>query len=545
MDLNKIYNCDCIDGLKEMSDNSVDLIVTSPPYDDLRKYGEDESRWTFDKFKEISTELYRVLKKGGVMVWVVGDQVKNGGETGTSFRQALHFMDIGFKLHDTMIYEKNSSSFPARRDGKRYTQIFEYMFVFVKGKIRDDIKLIADKRNKWSGWTSWGKQTQYDDEKKIEMAKTINPVPEFSLRTNIWKYNVSFNDKTKHPAVFPEKMVEDHIVSWTNEGDVVLDPFMGSGTTAKMCKLLNRNYIGFEVNKDYFEESLTRIAKHEGKSIVDQFAETEVEGESLSYKEDDEEVIAEKSKLFAKLIEDLNTYFNEQSLQTLKTLKLTFESKANTKKVEKMKNKPLNGLDIKVNEYVDLGLPSGTLWAKCNVGATKPEEYGDYFMWGSTKPDNDKPCDWAHAPLNNDSRSFNSTYFNAYKSEWLDGDVLKLEYDAAHVNMGVAWRMPTQDDFFELVEHTNNEWVFDYEGSGVNGYLFVSKVNGNTLFIPASGNRWNKSTDGRGDFADLWSSSLLADCPRNAWRFYFFLDGKSPDLSVVDRCCGCCVRGVI
>ena len=153
MELNRIYNCNCIEGMKQMADNSVDLTVTSPPYDQLRDYGSvvDENTWNFEVFKGIAKELYRVTKPGGIVVWVIGDAVINGGETGSSFRQALYFIDCGFKLHDTMIYEKNSSSFPASRTSKRYTQIFEYMFVFVKGKIRNDILLLADKPNKWAG----------------------------------------------------------------------------------------------------------------------------------------------------------------------------------------------------------------------------------------------------------------------------------------------------------------------------------------------------------------------------------------------------------
>ena len=223
--------------------------VNSPPYDNLRTY-QGTCNWNFDIFKPIAEELYRVTKPGGIVVWIVGDAVINGGETGSSFKQALYFQEIGFKIHDTMIYEKNSSSFPAKLTSKRYTQIFEYMFVFVKGKIRNDITLIADKRNKWAGWTNWGQKSQYDNEGNLNKTSNIKPIPEYSLRNNIWKYNVSFNDKiVKHPAVFPEQLAEDCILSWSVEGDTVLDPFMGSGTTAKMALLNNRNYIGFEINQ--------------------------------------------------------------------------------------------------------------------------------------------------------------------------------------------------------------------------------------------------------------------------------------------------------
>ena len=343
LETNKIYNCNCIDGLKLLDDNSVDLTVCSPPYDNLRTYGStvNEETWNFDTFKPIAEELYRVTKKGGVVVWVVGDAVVNGGETGSSFKQVLYFQECGFKLHDTMIYEKNSSTFPARADSKRYSQIFEYMFVFVKGKIRDDIKLIADKKNKWFGWTNWGQHSQYDTDGNLVKAKNIRPIPEFSLRTNIWKYSVSFNDKTGHPAVFPEKLAEDHIRSWSCEGDLVLDPFMGSGTTAKMALLNNRNYIGFELNKDYYEKSLERVAKYEGKvndkltgiTIMDEVGESEMD---LQCDIDNDKEIEGKTELFNNLIDEMNKYFNEQSLGILKNLKLTFVSKSNDERVKKV-----------------------------------------------------------------------------------------------------------------------------------------------------------------------------------------------------------------
>ena len=203
-----ILNDDCCNVMRLMKENNifVDLTVTSPPYDDLRTYN-NSSSWDFNKFKEVAKLLYDITAEGGVVVWVVGDAVIKGSESGSSFRQALYFMECGFKLHDTMIYEKNGAAFPARRGSKRYTQIFEYMFVFVKGKIRNDIKLIADKRNKWAGWTNWGQHTQYDSEGNLVKAQNIKPIAEFSLRTNIWKYNVSFNDEiSKSPFIYVTKI---------------------------------------------------------------------------------------------------------------------------------------------------------------------------------------------------------------------------------------------------------------------------------------------------------------------------------------------------
>lgn len=255
IELNKIYNESNIDTCKRINDNTIDLVVTSPPYDGLRNY----NGYCFE-FETLAKELFRIIKPGGVVVWVVGDATINGSETGTSFRQALYFIECGFNLHDTMIYEKNSSAFPAKPDSKRYTQIFEYMFVFSKGKIREDIRLIADKKNKYAGFTNWGKLTYYSTEGKDEREGKIKPVPEYSLRNNIWKYTTSCEkDKTGHPAIFPEKLAEDHILSWSNEGDIVYDPFMGSGTTAKMAYLNNRKYIGSEISEEYYKIILERL----------------------------------------------------------------------------------------------------------------------------------------------------------------------------------------------------------------------------------------------------------------------------------------------
>lgn len=340
MEINNVYNVDCLTGLKQLNSNSINLTVTSPPYDNLRTYN-NITDWSFDIFKPIAEELYRVTKPGGIVVWIVGDATINGGETGSSFKQALYFQEIGFKIHDTMIYHKNSSSFPARIDSKRYTQIFEYMFVFVKGKIRNDIKLIADKRNKWAGWTNWGQHSQYDVQGNLVKTQNIKPIPEFSLRTNIWKYNVSFNDKiVKHPAVFPEQLAEDCILSWSVEGDTVLDPFMGSGTTAKMALLNNRNYIGFEINEEYYNGILKRLDKFKN-SNKNEVIETDVnvDGELISCQvnnKDTDKELEEKTKLFNNLVEQLNTYFNEQSLSILKTLTLTFKTEANDKRVQKV-----------------------------------------------------------------------------------------------------------------------------------------------------------------------------------------------------------------
>ena len=241
MKINNVYNLNCLDGMKLLDDEIIDLTVTSPPYDNMRNY----KGYSFD-FESIAKELYRITKQGGVVVWVVGDQTIQGSETGTSFKQALFFKEIGFKLHDTMIYEKNSASYPAHKKSSRYTQIFEYMFVFCKGKIKTH-NLICDKKNKWAGYKDFS-------------GKIKNPVPNFSPRNNIWKYTTSFNDKTGHPAVFPEELAQDHILSWSNKKDLVFDPFMGSGTTAKMAILNDRNWLGFEISEEYCEMTKKRVS---------------------------------------------------------------------------------------------------------------------------------------------------------------------------------------------------------------------------------------------------------------------------------------------
>ena len=268
METNTIYNQSCITGMQEMDENMVDMCVTSPPYDDLRTYN-DSSKWDFEVFKEVASGLYRVMKVGGVIVWVVGDAVIKGGETGSSFRQALYFMDLGFKLHDTMIYEKNGCAFPARRDGNRYSQIFEYMFVLSKDTKPKTANLICDKPNKWAGWQPWGKSggtMRAKDGTLIERQQ--KPTPDFSPRNNIWKYNTGKGYTTKdsfafeHPAMYPELLAKEHILTWSNEGDLVLDTFMGAGTTAVMSRETGRDFIGFEIDETYYNLSQRRLSEH-------------------------------------------------------------------------------------------------------------------------------------------------------------------------------------------------------------------------------------------------------------------------------------------
>ena len=241
---------DCLEELPKLEDGSIDLTVTSPPYDNLRTYN-GSLDWGEHIWKPVIQELFRITKDGGVVVWVVGDATIKGSETGTSFRQALWAMECGFKLHDTMIYAKNSYM---PHGGNRYEQQYEYMFVFVKGalktfnKITIPCKTAGTKRNR-----SNEKECGMKRRNISTIVNATKPLP------NIWWYDVGHNDKTIHSAVFPEKLAHDHIISWSNEGDTVLDCFMGSGTTGKMAKKLNRNFIGIEKELKYFKIAKKRI----------------------------------------------------------------------------------------------------------------------------------------------------------------------------------------------------------------------------------------------------------------------------------------------
>lgn len=263
-ELNKIYNESCLDTMKRMPDNFIDLTITSPPYDNLRAYKDDVGNdWSFETFKPIAEELFRVTMLGGVVVWVVGDATINGSESGTSFRQALYFMECGFNLHDTMIYEKNGASYPANDNSNRYSQVFEYMFVFSKGKPKTS-NLIKDKKNRWSGSKSFGSKSNRNQEGDLQV-QSRTETSEYGYRNNIWKYNNGFGYSTKdkeafeHPAIFPEKLAADHIFTWSNEFDIVYDCFMGSGTTAKLSHEYKRNWIGSEISKEFVDLANKRL----------------------------------------------------------------------------------------------------------------------------------------------------------------------------------------------------------------------------------------------------------------------------------------------
>ena len=256
----KLIHGDCLEVLKHIPSGSIDLVVTSPPYDNLRDY-DGTLEWNFEIFQKIANELKRIIKKGGVIVWVVGDATVKGSETGSSFKQALYFKEIGLNLHDTMIYQKNSYPFPP---SNRYYQQIEYMFVISNGapKTFNGLRVPTIYRKNTSEISTTRQKDGTTKAMKYEKGKVDR------LMDNIWPLNTGFMRTTKdkeaykHPALFPDELAKRHILSWSNEGDMVLDPFMGSGTTGKQSKILNRKFIGIEKDKNYFDISYNRIKNH-------------------------------------------------------------------------------------------------------------------------------------------------------------------------------------------------------------------------------------------------------------------------------------------
>ena len=253
---NVIFNKDCLVGLREIETNSIDLVVTSPPYDNLREYNKSSS-WNYDVFCKIANELYRVLKSGGCVVWIVNDSMVKKSETGSSMRQALYFKEIGFLIHDTMIWQKISTF----QHKNRYIQCFEYMFVLSKDTAPKTANLICDRKNKYAGTQIHGSERQKNGKTKpLSAVQTSKQVKEYGARYNIWDIPPNKNNKTGHPAVFPKQLAIDHILTWSSEGDIVLDPFLGSGTTAVAAYETNRRYVGFEIDTEYFEIARENIS---------------------------------------------------------------------------------------------------------------------------------------------------------------------------------------------------------------------------------------------------------------------------------------------
>jgi DNA modification methylase len=256
LEMIKLFHDDCFNVFPKLEDNSIDLTVTSPPYDNLRTYN-NSLVWNKEIWQNVIKELYRITKNGSVVVWVVGDATIKGSETGTSFRQALYALECGFKLHDTMIYQKLCYVPLTHR---RYEQSWEYMFIFVKGELTtfNPIKIPCT----YAGTKHFGKASYYktaDDE--LSNRNYLKPIADTKIKPNIWGYLTGSTQtgKIKHPAVFPLQLAKDHIESWSNEKDTVFDPFMGSGTTGVACKNLNRNFIGIEKEENYFEIARRRI----------------------------------------------------------------------------------------------------------------------------------------------------------------------------------------------------------------------------------------------------------------------------------------------
>ena len=250
--LGVLYNCDCLTILPHLE--PVDLVLTSPPYDNLRDYG----GYSFD-FKKTGKALFKLIKDGGVCVWVVGDETQNGSESGTAFKHALHFKHFGFNLHDTMIYSKAGFAFPSN---ERYHQTFEYMFIFSKRK-PNVFNPIKDKLNRYS--RRGGDFSRQKNGKIKHGNKGGLPLKRYGQRYNIWEYKVGGGNVTKdkvaykHPAIFPESLARDHIISWSNQNDTVLDPMCGSGTTLKQAEKLKRKWIGIEIEEKYCEIAAKRV----------------------------------------------------------------------------------------------------------------------------------------------------------------------------------------------------------------------------------------------------------------------------------------------
>jgi len=257
--LGRVIHGDNCETLAAMPAESVDLVVTSPPYDDLRTYGGHS--WDFER---LAGELTRVLKPGGVIVWVVADATVNGSETLTSMRQAIHFKDVcGLNVHDTMTYEKHNA--PPTGNG-RYYQAWEYMFVLSKGKPKAFNPIHETRRNACNDKRTH-RVKAFQRDTNGEMQKKAYTIRDSVPRRNVWSYLVGGGNSSEemaaheHPAVMPDSLAKDHVTSWSNPGDVVLDPFAGSGTTLKAAKELGRRFVGIEINAEYVEICHRRLAQ--------------------------------------------------------------------------------------------------------------------------------------------------------------------------------------------------------------------------------------------------------------------------------------------
>lgn len=263
--LNQVLHCDCVLGMRALPDACIPLTVTSPPYDKLRMY--DGHALPFELFQLVACELYRVTMPRGVIVWVVQDGTdKNGSETGTSFRQREFFKNLGMSAHATMIMKVNACRFPNNR---RYCQQFHYAFVLSKGKPRV-INVLRDSANQHPGDVVKHSHRSKDG-KLVTCLMPHKRLAAYGYRGNVWDYKVGNGQTTKdrfafnQTALMPELMAEDHILSWSNPGDLVFDPMCGAATTCKMALLNHRKFLGMEIHQTYWEIACKRmeLAKQE------------------------------------------------------------------------------------------------------------------------------------------------------------------------------------------------------------------------------------------------------------------------------------------
>lgn len=252
--INQIIPGNCLEVMPHFETGSIDMVLTSPPYDNLRDY----NGYVF-QFEAIAKELYRVVKDGGVVVWVVGDATIGGSETGTSFKQALFFKEVGFNLHDTMIFKKRNPIPQIYR--RRYNNEFEYMFVLSKGPVVTHNPLMVDCLH--AGLELNGTTYKNYSKNHQTRAKLAKPVKNQKIKGNIWEYVVGKNledqEAKDHPAPFPCELAFDHIYSWSNAGELILDPMCGSGTTCKVARTLGRRFIGIDISQDYCEIARNRL----------------------------------------------------------------------------------------------------------------------------------------------------------------------------------------------------------------------------------------------------------------------------------------------
>ena len=260
--INQIYNEDCLETMGRMEDGLCDLILTSPPYDNLRRYGQERTNhkrlkggMSFD-FESIAKEMTRVLKPGGVIMWNVQDQTINMSRTGSSMRQALYFMDeCGLNFWDHLIWYKTGTPFPSPH---RYRSVWENMFIFSKGKPNTFNPIL--KRNKTAGQVRNSRKFR-DHKGDFVEGFQGTPIREFGNEDNVWYIangaNKSYKNKlsVNHPAVMTDEIARRHILTWTNENDIIYDPFLGASTTTRVARDNNRQWIGSEIHTPYYELS--------------------------------------------------------------------------------------------------------------------------------------------------------------------------------------------------------------------------------------------------------------------------------------------------